>query len=219
MQDRSSAVAITSRSIAILLAIALVTVLTIAGTRAAFIDTTSNTGNSFASADISLTDDASATVMFTVADMLPGDTLTHCIGVTYDGPDGRASQGVEVYVPSYDASSGANLISDLKITIEEGTTSGPGFDPAGTRTGVGDVAGDCSGFTVTPTVVVNALPLDDSTFPTQWGECTSCTWTPGAGTNPETLTYRISVELDSASTAEGESVTAIPFTWETRVGS
>lgn len=208
--------AITSRTVAILLAIALVSVLTIAGTRAAFIDTTDNTGNFFAAADISLTDDDSATVMFEVVDMLPGDVVDHCIAVTYDGPDGRASNGVEVYVPSYTDS--AALADDLVVTIEEGASPGVGFDPSGTRTGVGDSEGDCTGFSSSATVV-NAVDLSDAGFPTAYGDCGSCTWTPGGGTNPVTLTYRITVELDSASTAEGESVTAIPFTWEVQVGS
>lgn len=216
MQRRPSVMAVTSRSIAILLAFALVSVLTIAGTRAVFSVQTDNTGNSFATADIDLTDDDSATVMFQVVDMFPGDTVTHCIGVTYDGPDGIASNGVEVFVPSYTDS--ATLADDLVVTIEEGASPGVGFDPSGTRTGVGDSEGDCAGFTNSATVV-NAVDLSDAAFPTAYGDCGGCTWTPGGGTNPETLTYRITVQLDSASTAEGQSVTAIPFTWEVQAGS
>ncbi len=215
MQRRPSVMAITSRSLAILMAMALVAVLTLAGTRAVFTATTSNDTNSFATADISLTDDDTGTIMFSVVDMLPGDVVDHCIAVTYDGPDGRASNGVNVYVPSYTDS--AALADDLVVTIEEGASPGVGFDPAGTRTGVGDVPGDCTGFANSATIV-NAVALSDPGFPTSYADAAG-TWTPGAGTNPVTLTYRVTVTLASASTAEAQSVTLIPFTWEVQVGA
>ena len=207
MQRRASIRSVTSRTIAIVLALAMLAVLTLAGTRAVFSDTTDNVTNSFATADIALTDDDSATIMFSVVDMFPGDTVDHCIAVTYSGPDGNVTNGVKIYVPSFTDS--ATLADDLIVTIEEGAKPGVGFDPAGTRTGDADVPGDCVGFASSATIV-SAVDLSavGTTYATGAG-----TWTPGA-TNPETLTYRITVQLDAASTAEGQSVTLIPFTWE-----
>ena len=202
--QRASIMSVASRTIAIVLAMAMVAVLTFVGSRAVFSDTTDNTTNSFATADITLTDDDSTTIMFTVVDMFPGDTVDHCIKVTYAGPDSHVTSGVKVYVPSFTDS--GTLADDLIVTIEEGAKPGVGFNPAGTRTG--DDGGDCVGF-VNSATIVSAVDLSAvaTTYATGAG-----TWTPGAS-NPESLTYRITVQLDAGSTAEGQSVTAIPFTW------
>ena len=210
MQPRPSLMSITSRTIAIVLAMALVAVISIAGTRAVFSANTVNATNSFATGDIDLIDDAT-TIMFSVVDMFPGDTVEHCIGVTYSGPDGQATNGVRIYVPTF--TDPDTLAPDLVFTIDEGATPGVGFLPAGTRTGAGDGL-SCAGFS-SSALIVDAVDLSDGGFPTSYATGAG-TWTPGA---PETLTYRITVTLDSASTAEGKSVTLIPFTWEVQAGS
>ena len=208
---------VASRTTAILLAFALVAVLTFAGTRAAFTGTTSNDANEFDSATIDLSDDDGAVTMFNVAGMLPGDTLTHCILVTYTGPAGRDSNGVKVYIPSYVEAVGTALDTDLLITVEEGTDITPVFDPVGTRTGVQDALGDCSGFTVEvggPEVTDQPLATFATTYAAGYGD-----WTPIVTDTNATQYYRITVKLASASTAEGESMTTIPFTWEVQAGS
>jgi len=206
---------ITSRTIAIVLAMALVAVISIAGTRAAFSGETVNAGNEFDSATIDLTDDDGDVIMFNVAGMLPGDTLDHCILVTYTGPAGRDSNGVKVFIPSYVEASGTALDTDLLITVEEGTDGSEVFDPSGTRTGVQDSEGDCSGFTI-GTAVVTDEPLETfaTTYATGYG-----TWTPIVTDTNTTQYYRITVKLATASTAEGESMTTIPITWRVEAGS
>ena len=211
MQNRPSLMSITSRTIAIVLAMALVAVISVAGSRAVFSDTTDNVTNSFATADIGLTDNAT-TIMFSVVDMFPGDTVDHCIEVTYSGPDGHVTDGVKIYVPDFTDS--LTLADDLIVTIEEGEKPGVGFLPTGTRTGDDDGEGDCSTFTSTA-FIVTTTDLSDPGFPTSYATGAG-SWIPG---DPETLTYRITVTLDSASTAEGKSVTLIPFTWEVQAGS
>lgn len=214
MQRRPSLMSITSRTIAIVLAMALVAVISLAGTRAVFSVTTSNATNSFATGDIDLVDDDSDTIMFSVVGMFPGDTVDHCIKVTYSGPNSQPTNGVKIYVPSFTDS--ATLADDLIVTIEEGAKPGVGFLPAGTRTGPGDGLGDCAGF-VNSATIVTTTDLSDVGFPTSYATGAG-SWTPGAS-NPESLTYRITVTLNSASTAEGQSVTLIPFTWEVQAGS
>ena len=214
---RPSVMSVASRSTAILLALALVAAITIAGTRAAFTSSTSNPGNEFDSATITLTDDDSGTTMFNVAGMLPGDTLDHCILVTYAGPAGRDSNGVKVYIPSYTESVGTTLDDDLLITVEEGTDATEAFDPTGTRTGVGDAQGDCSGFTVEaggPEVTDQPLSSFATTYAAGYGD-----WTPIVTDTNTTQYYRITVKLATTSTAQGESMTAIPITWEVQAGS
>ncbi len=207
---------ITSRTIAIVLAMALVAVISLAGTRAAFSGETLNAGNEFDSATIDLTDDGGGVVMFNVAGMLPGDTLDHCILVTYTGPAGRNSNGVKVFIPSYNEASGVDLDTDLLITVEEGTDATPVFDPAGTRTGVQDGLA-CSGFTPeggAAEVTDQPLATFATTYAAGYGD-----WTPIVTDTNTTQYYRITVKLATASTAEGESMTAIPITWRVEAGS
>lgn len=213
MHRQPSVMAITSRSVAVLLALALVAVLTFAGTRAVFSDTTDNTSNDFATADIVLYDDDSGTIMFDVADMIPGDQADHCIEVSYEGPNGRASNGVNFYIPATWTDS-ASLADDLLITVEEGTVAT--FSPAGTVTDPTTYP-HCTGF-VSSTAIITDEPL--SSFATDYATGYG-SWTPvGLGTGtPVDRSYRITVTLASASTAENESVTSVPFTWEVQIGS
>ena len=205
--------AITSRSAAIVLATALIAILTLAGTRAVFSDTADNTGNAFASADLILYDDDTGTIMFDVVGMLPGDQVDHCIEVSYEGPNGRVTNGVKFYIPATWIDS-ATLADDLLITVEDGTVGA--FSPAGT---VSDPTTypHCSGF-ISSTILVTDEPL--STFATNYATGYG-SWTPtglGIGT-PVNHSYRITVELASASTAKNQSVTAVPLTWEVQIGS
>ncbi len=205
--------AITSRTVAILLALAMVSVLTIAGTRAAFTASTDNTGNDVATAQILLYDDDSSTVMFNVADMWPGDQVDHCIEVSYEGPSGRATNGVNFYIPSSWTDSNA-LADDLLITVEEGSAGS--FSPAGTVTDPSAYP-ECTGFTSTATI---ATDVALSSFGTDYGTGVG-TWTPtgsGIGT-PVTQAYRITIELDATTDQDNETVTGIPMTWEVQAGS
>ena len=195
MNMRSSVPALVSRTAIIALALMLVAVITFAGTRAVFSDTTANSGNSFATADIELTDNDSGSALFAVSDMFPGDTAVGCIDVTYTGPAGKATNGVNIYVSGYTDS--ASLGDDLNVTVEEGSGAA-GFD-------------DCTGFTSSATI---ATSVALSSFGTDYGTGYG-TWTPSSS---GTTSYRITVELDSSSTAEGESVTALEFTWEVQAG-
>ena len=217
MQPRPSLMSITSRTIAIVLAMAMVAVISIAGTRAAFSGETVNAGNEFDSATIDLTDDDGNVVMFNVAGMLPGDALDHCILVSYTGPAGRNSNGVKVFIPGYTENVGVDLDTDLLITVEEGTDATPVFDPSGTRTGVQDAQGECLTFTPESGLAEGTdEPLETfaSTYATGYGD-----WTPIVADTNTTQDYRISVKLATASTAEGESMTTIPFTWRVEAGS
>jgi hypothetical protein len=205
--------AIAGRSVAIAVAVALIAVLTIGGTRAVFSGTTDNTGNSFASADIILYDDDTGTIMFDVAGLLPGDQVDHCVEVSYEGPNGRVTNGVNFYIPATWIDS-ATLADDLLITVEDGSVGA--FSPVGTVTDPTTYP-HCSGF-ISSTIVIADEPL--STFATDYATGYG-SWTPtglGIG-NPVDRSFRITVELASASTAKSESVTAVPFTWEVQAGS
>ena len=204
--------AITSRSAAIVIAMTLIAILALAGTRAVFSDTADNPGNPFATADIALYDDDTGTIMFDVAGMLPGDQVDHCIEVSYEGPNGVGTNGVKFYIPATWTDS-ATFADDLLITVEDGTVGA--FSPVGTVTDPTTYP-HCSGF-ISSTTLITDEPL--SSFATDYGTGYG-SWTPtglGIG-NPVDRSFRITVTLASASTADSQSVTAVPFTWEVQVG-
>jgi predicted ribosomally synthesized peptide with SipW-like signal peptide len=185
----------TTRLGALALSLLLVGFLVVTGSRAAFTDTTDNTGNAFAAGTVDLVDDDSDSAMFDVAGMAPGDSVTDCIVVTYEGTvlDPAA---VKLYSGGYTDS--GDFANYLNLTIEEGT---------------GGAFGNCSGFNfeneIEPGGTLAAFGTAHTDYLTGVG-----VWDP-TGT-PESKTYRFTVELDAATpnAEQGESVTALAFTWE-----
>lgn len=167
----------------------------VTGSRAIFTDTTDNTGNSLGAATVDLVDDDAGSAMFNVTGMLPGDTSTACILVTYQGtaPDPSA---VRLYSGGYTDS--GDFANYLNLTIEEGT---------------GGNFASCAGFTLVNTIESGGTLTDFNTTHTNYATGAGV-WDPSS--TPESVTYRITFELDSAApnSEQGESVTALTFTWE-----
>lgn len=178
----------------LLVSFALVGILVMAGSRAAFTDSTANTGNEIAAGDVVLTDDDAGAVLFQLANLAPGDGDTNCIAVTYGGSISDPG-AVRLYSGGY--SDSAALGSHLNLTIEEGT---------------GGSFGDCSGFSASGTVFSGTLAAFDSAHSDYAGG--AGTWQPSS--TPETRSYRISVELDPATpnSQQGASVSGLTFVWE-----
>lgn len=168
------------------------TVLT--ATRAAFSDTTSNSGNSFSAGTVDLVDDDSDSALFTVTNLVPGQSVTRCIEVTYQGTIANPG-AVRLY--SGGLVDSGSLASELDLTVEEGT---------------GGTFATCTGFN--PSVVIESGTLAD--FDTDHTAYSSGvgSWDPSA--TPDSRTYRITVALSSsaANSAQGQSVTGLTFTWE-----
>lgn len=173
----------------------VVSVLVVTSSVAAFTSSTSNAGNSFTAGTVDLIDDDLGAVMFTVADMGPGDSVTDCITVTYQGTVADPS-GVKVYSGGYTDS--GDFDTFLNLTIEEGT---------------GGTFGDCTGFALENTIESAGTVSDFDTARTNYATGAGV-WDPAS--TPESKTYRITVELDGAApdAEQGESVTAMTFTWE-----
>ncbi len=178
------------RTAAPIAALVLVGLLVMGTSRAAFFDTTENTGNSFASGDVVLTDDDSGAAMFAVTDMAPGDVATDCIVVTYEGSLTPAD--IELYVAA-GGLTGTGLDDYLDMTVELGT---------------GGSSGDCTGF-VGATVYTGDL----DGFAAAHTDFVSGTgsWT-AAATNDD-RTYRFSFTLQDDNAAQALNATAT-FTWE-----
>ena len=102
---------------------------------AAFTATTRNSGNSWSSGQVTLTDDDRGVAGFTVENLVPGQTGQKCIVVTSGS---NVAGEVRAYVQNL-ATSAQGLEDHITLLVEKGT--GGSFD-------------DCSGFTPTP----GALP-------------------------------------------------------------
>ena len=181
--------------VALPVSLVVVSVLVVSSSVAAFTSSTSNTGNSFTAGTVALVDDDLAAVMFTVTDMDPGTTTTDCITVTYQGSVADPA-AVKIYSGGYTDS--GDYDTYLNLTIEEG--SGGSF-------------GDCTGFSSENTIESAGTLSDFDTAHTNYATGAGV-WDPAS--TPESKTYRVTVALDAAApdAEQGESVTAMTFTWE-----
>jgi hypothetical protein len=193
----SSSFAVMLRIAAALLALAVVSILVVRSSTAAFTDVTQNTGNAFVVGSVDLVDDDAASAMFNVTNMEPGQTAVDCIVVTYQGsvPDTSA---VKLYSGGYTDS--GTLATFLNLTVEEGT---------------GGSFGDCTGF-VTENTIVSSMALNTfDTNHTNYGNGAGV-WDPSS--TPVSKTYRVTVELDALTpnAQQGQSVTTFILNWETQ---
>ena len=157
---------------------------------AAFSDTTDNTGNTWSTGTVVLTDDDGGSgILFTVVGMKPLDVVTNCIVVTYEGTLLPAD------VVLYGVSGGTGLDAYLDLIVEEGT---------------GGIFNNCSGFSATSTVYTGGTLADFAVAHTNFGNGAG-TWTPSA--NPESVTFKFTATLQDNNAAQGLDATAT-FTWE-----
>ncbi len=192
---RSTLLSIVGLIVAFLLSMVAVSVFVVTSSIAVFSDTTASSGNSFTVATIDLVDDDLAGALFSVAGIVPGQSVTDCIQVTYQG-SATDPAAVKVYSGGYTDS--GDLDTFLNLTIEEGD---------------GGSFGDCTGFTPTNSIESGGTLSDFDTTHTDYATGAGV-WDP-SGT-PESKTYRVTVELDAAApnSEQGESVTAMTITWE-----
>ena len=171
-------------------ALALVSLVVIVGSRAAFSDTTSNAGNNWAAGTVVITDDDAGAAMFNATGMKPGSSVTNCIVVTYSG------SLVPATVSLYGSTGGTGLAPYLDVDLDIGSGGSFGNCTGFTKDVSGDIfTGTLSGFSATHTNFANGLQ----------------SWAPAA--NPESKTYRFTLTLQDNNAAQGLDATAT-FTWE-----
>ncbi len=148
-----------ARSASAVVALMVVSLLIITGSRAAFIGQTTNPGNSVAVTNGVFTDNDGNIPMFSVTNLVPGDIVSSCITLYYNGPS--------TFTPDL----GANLVDntddlakDVLVTVTETTGS------------ASDTFGDCTGFvggtpvftgaldTLTPAATTTHLPMTAGTY-------------------------------------------------------
>ena len=174
---------------AAVLAVLMVSFLTLRVSAAAFSDTTTNPGNSFASGDVVLVDDRSGVAMFSASNMKPGDTVVGCIEVTYQG-----SLDAEVHL--YGSLTSGTLADYLDLDIDRGD-------------------GTCAAFGTATTVWANAGDGDLGVFlatTSDYGSGVDA-WTPTGGAPDDTVPYRFTLTLQDDNAAQGLSAD-VDFTWE-----
>lgn len=179
-----------TRALAVAASVAVVGVLTISASRAAFTATTNNGSNTFAAGTVVLGDDDNAGVMFSLNSMKPGDTTTRCINVTYTG-------SLAADVKLYGSVAGTGLATYLNTTIDIGTGA------------AGGATFDCTGFTLGSNLRGGTLEAF-GTANTNFGNGLAG-WT--GATNPSTRSYRITTTLQNDNAAQGLTASAT-FTWE-----
>lgn len=173
----------------------LISLLVLRVSSAAFVAETANAGNSWASGQVSLTDDdggSSGTAMFNVSGMLPGDVVTRCIKVTYSGSSDPAP------VKLYGSVTDSGLSGYLDVKVEEGTAATDAYP-------------GCTGFTPSATIVDETL----TTFAGRTGYSTGLgTWDPASGTHSQGYRFTVTLKSTTPDSAQGASSGAT-FTWGT----
>jgi predicted ribosomally synthesized peptide with SipW-like signal peptide len=179
----------------VLVSLVAVSAVVVRSSFAAFSDTVSNSGNTFSAGTVDLVDNDLGAVMFNAAGLIPGQSVTNCIVVTYQG---TVTDPARVKIYSGGFTDSATLAPYLQLGIEEGT---------------GGTFGDCTGFSVQNTIESGAtLANFDSTHSSYASG--DGVWDPS--TTPSSKTYRITITLDSGvpNAKQGASVTAQAFVWE-----
>jgi len=185
-----------------LLILALLGVIVGVGTWSAFSATTQNSGNSFATGTVVLTDDDAGAAMLTLANAKPGDSDTSCIIVTYTGT-------LPANVRLYGTTGGTGLDQYLDLVVTRGTKAPGGFD-------------SCAGFSADATNYIGsgAGVIYSGTLQ-GWADSYAAGLvdpTPGSPevwTNPESHTYKFVVTVQDNNSAQGLTATQT-FTWEAR---
>jgi hypothetical protein len=183
--------------VAALLAVLAASAAVVQLSAAAFVDTTTNGANNWASGSVTLGDNDGDAVMFNASGMVPGDTITRCIRVEYTG---TVASSVALYLTTVAATN--PLATDLLVTVHSGAGN------AGTSGAFGDCTGFVSDLTHvgTPTALSTLAGLHTE-FANGLGG-----WSPSSAGN---RTYRISVELDPAST-QTSATASYSFVWESQ---
>jgi hypothetical protein len=167
-----------------------------AGTFAALSGTAGNNGNAFAAGTVVLADNDAGSSMWSVANRVPGDSVTTCIRLTYTG---TLNADVRLYSPT----AVGTVDQYLSLSVDKGSM------PAGTS------FPNCTGFSSESTIYSGTV---------QGFKSSNNSYATGIGANPgvqtrwnqgDTLVYRFTVTLQDNTGAQGLTSTT-SLTWEAR---
>jgi len=178
------------RTSAVVGAVLLVGLMSLNASRAAFSGSTENAPNEWAAGSVVLVDDDAGVPLFDdLTNLVPGDTETDCIEVSYTG-----TVDAQVRIHGI-TTAGTGLDGYLDLTIERGTGTCAAFVPSVT---VWDgTNGDLGVFLSTAT--------DYSTG--------ADTWSVTGGLPNEMVPFRVTATVQDDNGAQGLDTT-VTFTWE-----
>lgn len=182
-----------AKVLAPLIGIAVASTMIFQASNAAFTASTSNTANTYSAASVTLVDDDSGSAMMTLSNMIPGDTATKCIAVTYTGSTFSVTP-IKLYAAL--ASEVDSFAGHLDVVVKEGA---------------GGTFSDCTGFTAGSTLFTGTLSSLAATHGTYAAGLTA--FTPASGSVTRTYQFSVTLGTDTPDTAQGDSVSA-SFTWE-----
>lgn len=176
-------------------AVGLAGMIVTTASRAAFSETTTNTGNSFTAGDLVLTDDDSTNTMFSIAGMVPGQTATKCINITYAGSSTIADPAaVKMYAGFTDS---GTFDTYLDLDIDYGSSA----DGGGTFS--------CTNYSETGGVYAGTL----ASLGTDYSSGSSV-WDPSSAGETQSVEITVTLNASTPNSQQGESVTALVLTWE-----
>jgi hypothetical protein len=170
------------------------------GSYAAFSADTRNSGNSWSSGTVTLTDDDAGSSRFTVTDLVPGQTETKCIKVTATS---SLAGTVKLYLLN-PVTSTAGLESHIKLTITSGT---------------GGTFASCTGYSSTAALIsAQSLAAVTSTYNNYANGAGE--WVTTGNPAGETKTYQLAWTFDTTGMTQEQldglqgSHVGVDFEWE-----
>ncbi len=180
---------------AVLTALLLTAVLVNERTRAAFTASTANPADQWAAGTVVLGDDDAGSALFSATGLLPGDTGSKCIRVSYTG-------SIAATVKLYGGSSTGTLGPYIDLVVQEATALGNN----------GTYAGGCTGFAGTQ--IYSGTLAGFTTAATDYATGVGAFAPAGAG---EYRVYRFDYTLNAAAPSGQQGASAgATFTWESR---
>ncbi|HET9519105.1 MAG TPA: hypothetical protein VFO77_15390 [Actinoplanes sp.] len=161
---------------------------------AAFTATTSNTGNTWTSGTVSLTDNDAGVARFTVSNAVPLQTGTNCIQVTYGG---NVSSTVKIYAENPSGTLGQYLDFDIE--------RGDADDTCAAADGWTQIFGD-AGTTIAGSDDLTTFTTDHTDFSDGIAG-----WQPAAAATMRA--YRFTWTLSDNNAAQNKSA-GVDFVWE-----
>lgn len=174
---------------AALFALLLVALLVITGSRAAFTAQTVNPDNSIATVDGLFTDNDGGSPMFSVVDLVPGETRTACITLRYLGPSPFTADLSAALTDNAD-----DLAKDVTVIVEEAIATGDNTFPA------------CDTWTAGTPVYVGSLENLAAVSPVPAP-------TPSVFTTDQRRIYRFQITVPLIGDVFGKNVSA-DFLWD-----
>jgi hypothetical protein len=185
-------------AVAVLIGVAMSGLLVLSTSRALFDASASSSDSSVGVGSVSLAVDDQGVAAFEATNLAPGDAISRCFDVTYEG---TIDDPGAVVVYSGGFTDPTDLASVMELTVEEG--SGGDFSSCGSfvASGAPVYAGTLAGF-----------DTDHSDYSTGVG-----TWDPGS--TPESTVYRFTLTLpsDAPNDVQGDTLTDLVLIWEVQV--